>query len=128
MRYVKLDEAILLHETLMHKMQGLSGYDKARISYLESALTQIQNDKYYPSFLDKLTHLCFACVKFHPFLDGNKRTALLLSKAFVMLNCPETLNKDFYQRLEDVVVDVAEDRISKEQLKEVFARLLIQKA
>lgn len=85
MKYLSLDEAIILHNDIMEAMNGLQGYNKSQISYLESALTHIQNDEFYPSFLDKLTHLIFSCVKFHPFLDGNKRTALYIAKAFIKL-------------------------------------------
>lgn len=66
MKYLSLDEAIILHNDIMEAMNGLQGYNKSRISYLESALTHIQNDEFYPSFLDKLTHLIFSCVEFHP--------------------------------------------------------------
>ncbi|WP_346265096.1 Fic family protein [Campylobacter sputorum] len=42
----------------------------------------MQNDDFHPNFIDKITHLIFACVKFHPFLDGNKRTAIHISYVF----------------------------------------------
>ena len=72
MRYLSLDEAVILHNDIMQKMGGLQGFDKSRVGYLESALQHIKNDDFYPTLLDKLTHLVFCCVKFHPFLDGNK--------------------------------------------------------
>ena len=56
MKYLSLDEAIILHNDIMEAMNGLQGYNKSQISYLESALTHMQNDEFYPSFLDKLTH------------------------------------------------------------------------
>lgn len=110
-------------------MNGLQDYNKSQISYLESALAHIQNDDFYPSFLDKLTHLIFSCVKFHPipllnFLDGNKRTALYLAKAFIKLNRPEILREDFYEKLEDVVVNVASGEIDKERLKKILSKIL----
>lgn len=124
MKYLSLEAVIILHEDIMRTMNGLVGTHPQQIGLLDSTLNQIQNDDYYPSFLDKLTHLIFACVKFHPFLDGNKRTALYLAKAFIKLNCPQLLPKNFYQNLEEVVVELAEDKINKEKLKEILKELL----
>ncbi len=89
MKYLSFDETIALHSDIMAEMDGLQGFESSRVGYLESALEHIKNDDFYPSFLDKLTHLVFCCVKFHPFLDGNKRTAIYLAKAFIKLNVPE---------------------------------------
>ena len=124
MRYLTLDEALILHGDIMQEMQGLKGFNKAQIGLLDSALTQIQNDEFYPEFLDKITHLMFACIKFHPFLDGNKRSAIYLANAFVEFNCSELLPNDFYQKLENVVVDVASDKINKDELKGLLKGIL----
>jgi len=124
MRYLTLQDVSNLHNKMIEQMQGLQGANPQQIKLLDSALMQIQNDDYYPLFLDKLTHLIFACVKFHPFLDGNKRTALLISRAFIMMNHPELLVEDFYLQLEDVIVEVASGEISKEKLKEILKNVL----
>lgn len=42
---------------------------KHKVGYLASALEHIKNDDYYPTITDKITHLIFSCVKFHPFAD-----------------------------------------------------------
>ena len=124
MKYLSLDEAIILHNDIMEAMNGLQGYNKSQISYLESALTHIQNDEFYPSFLDKLTHLIFSCVKFHPFLDGNKRTAIYIADAFIELNYPELVCEDFYLKLEDIVVEVASGSVSNNRLREILGEIL----
>lgn len=124
MKYLSLEQVISLHSDIMESMNGLQGYNSTQITYLESTLTHIQNDEFYPSFLDKLTHLIFSCVKFHPFLDGNKRTALYIAKAFIKLNYPEFLRENFYEKLEDVVVDVASGEIDKENLKKILIEIL----
>lgn len=67
MRYIALQEAMNIHDIIIQKMQGLSGYNRVNLGYLDSALTQIQNDDFYPNFEDKLAHLMFSCIKFHPF-------------------------------------------------------------
>ncbi|EDP6822001.1 type II toxin-antitoxin system death-on-curing family toxin [Campylobacter upsaliensis] len=124
MRYLNLQEVLELHDRMIQAMDGLNGANPKQIALLDSALTQIQNDDYYPSFIDKLTHLMFACVKFHPFIDGNKRTALLLGRTFIKLNYPDSLPTDFYQKLEDVIVSVASDTISKDELAQILSAML----
>ena len=124
MKYLSIDETIALHDDIMDTMGGLKGFDKSRVAYLESALEHIQNDDFYSTFLDKITHLIFCCVKFHPFLDGNKRSAIYLAKAFIKLNALQNLPNDFYAKLENVVVDVASDEMSKESLRDFLAKLL----
>ncbi|EOG2478739.1 type II toxin-antitoxin system death-on-curing family toxin [Campylobacter upsaliensis] len=124
MRYLTLQEVLELHDRMIQAMGGLNGANPKQIALLDSALTQIQNDDYYPSFIDKLTHLMFACVKFHPFADGNKRTALLLGRTFIKLNYPDSLPTDFYQRLEYVIVSVASDELSKDELAQILSAML----
>ncbi|ENE0596579.1 type II toxin-antitoxin system death-on-curing family toxin [Campylobacter upsaliensis] len=124
MRYLTLQEVLELHDRMIQAMDGLNGANPKQIALLDSALTQIQNDDYYPSFIDKLTHLMFACVKFHPFADGNKRTALLLGRTFIKINYPDSLPTDFYQKLEDVIVSVASDTISKDELAQILSAML----
>ncbi|EJF7502148.1 Fic family protein [Campylobacter upsaliensis] len=124
MRYLSLQEVQIMHDDIINEIGGLKGANPKQIALLDSALTQIQNDDYYSSFIDKLTHLMFACVKFHPFIDGNKRTALYIAKAFIKLNYPASLPADFYQRLEDVIVSVASDEISKDELAQILSAML----
>ena len=124
MRYLSLQEVQKIHDDMLAEIGGLKGANPKQIALLDSALTQIQNDDYYPRFIDKLTHIMFACVKFHPFADGNKRTALYIAKAFIKLNHPDFLPTDFYQRLEDIIVSVASDEISKDELKQILSDML----
>lgn len=124
MKYLNIQDVMTLHQQMIEAMQGLKGVNPQQIELLESALQQIQNDDYYPNFIDKLTHIVFACVKFHPFLDGNKRTALLVARTFIVMNYPKILLENFYQNLEDVVVAVAEGKTTKEELREILQNLL----
>lgn len=124
MKYLNIQDVMTLHQQMIEAMQGLKGVNPQQIRLLESALQQIQNNDYYPNFIDKLTHIVFACVKFHPFLDGNKRTTLLVARTFIVMNYPKILLENFYQNLEDVVVAVAEGKTTKEELREILQNLL----
>ena len=85
-------------------------------------LEHIQNDLYYPTFADKMTHLIYSIVQFHMFLDGNKRTSLLLASYFMDISHYSYYTDDFIQEMEEVVA--ASGKISKEELKKIIINLL----
>ncbi|MDK0873676.1 type II toxin-antitoxin system death-on-curing family toxin (plasmid) [Clostridium perfringens] len=120
--YIDLEYAIKVHDLIIDEIGGLKGIKDS--GQLESVLEHIQNDLYYPTFADKLTHLIYSIVQFHMFLDGNKRSALLLGTYFMNINHYSYYTDIFSERMENVVVDVASGKISKEQLKEIIVELL----
>ena len=68
--YITLEEALAIHlKTVENSGGGLTQCIDSR--KLESVLCHIQNDDYYPEFVDKLTHLFFCACQFHCFADGN---------------------------------------------------------
>lgn len=122
MNYVTLDEAIELHDEIIELFGGKGGYNQVNIGYLASALDQIKNDTFYPTILEKVGHLMFSCIKFHPFLDGNKRTSIHLANFFLEFN--DISIEDFSIKMEDVVVDVAENKIDKNELLQILKQFL----
>lgn len=125
MRYFHLSFAIDYHDDMLARIGGLAGHNKTQIAYLDSALEQIQNDDYYPDFISKLTHIIFSCVKFHPFLDGNKRTAIYLGYHFANIN-NITCTNCYFIAMEDVVVKIADNSVSKDELKNILLELFRQ--
>ncbi|PAF45830.1 hypothetical protein BKH46_09175 [Helicobacter sp. 12S02634-8] len=116
MVYPSLTEVLALHSSIINEMGGLDGV--LGIGYLEGALSHIQNDTYYPTFYEKLAHLIFACVKFHPFIDGNKRTAIHIALYFIYRNNALDANTSFPLLLEEVVLDLANGKLDKKGLLE----------
>jgi death-on-curing protein len=122
--YINLEKAIFIHQKILDKEAGLKGVkDQGQI---DSILAHIQNDIYYPEFLDKITHLVFSLIKFHCFNDGNKRTALALGAYFTKLNFSSNLAEKFLVEMENIVVEVAENKIDKELLKEAIFRIMTE--
>jgi death-on-curing protein len=70
--YITIEQAIETHGKTVD-VSGGGAKGQLNIGQLDSVLEMIQNDDYYPSFEDKLTHLFFSANKFHCFEDGNKR-------------------------------------------------------
>ncbi len=63
-----------------------------------------------------LFHLC----QNHPFMDGNKRTALVSSEIFILLNDMQLTAGN--RELEELTLGVAEGRISKGEVVDFFRR------
>ena len=87
-------------------------------------LAHIQNDDYYPTFVDKLTHLFFCVCKFHAFVDGNKRLAITLSAQFLILNGYGLLTGNFINEMENISYHVAANNINKELLHEIIENFI----
>lgn len=87
---------------------------------LESVLSHIKNDEYYPSFENKLTHLFFCANKFHCFTDGNKRIAIALGAHFLLMNGYIFIVSRFISEMENISYHVASGAIDKDLLFEVI--------
>ncbi len=78
-------------------------------------------------YFDKMAHMIFSCVKFHPFLDGNKRTAIYLGCHFAKINGLDCPNQ-YYTEMENVVVKIAENSISKDDLTDILCVIFTEKS
>lgn len=121
--YFDLKHAIEVHDWIIENSGGLPG---ARdLGSLESVLDHIQNDTYYPTFEEKLVHLVFAINKFHAFNDGNKRSSLSLGAYFLELNGYDYCVRKFFLEMENIVVWLAQNTISKELLLKLITSLIM---
>ncbi len=124
--YFDAQHAIDVQGAIIEKSGGKPGVkDRGR---LDSVLHHIQNDDYYPEFLDKLTHLCFAVNKFHAFNDGNKRASLALGAFFLLINGYDHCVGQFMREMENIVVWVADGLIEKALLREIIQDIVMQEA
>jgi death on curing protein len=121
--YFDVYHAIQVHDWIVSQSGGMSGINNQ--GQLESSLTHIQNDSYYPEFTDKLTHLVFAIIQFHVFSDGNKRSSIALGAYFLELNGYDITTK-FVREMENIVVWLAEGKIDKELLRALIESLIYE--
>ncbi len=120
--YFDVAHAIREHDWIIEHSGGLPGVkDEGQLS---SVLEHIQNDLYYPSLEEKLNHLVFAINKFHAFNDGNKRSSLVLGAYFLELNGYDYCVKKFVREMENIVVWLAEGKISKGLLLKLVTSLI----
>jgi death-on-curing protein len=118
-KYLTYDEVLSVYYKMIEKSGGgLSGIIKE--GNIHSALEFVQNDDYYPTFVDKLTYLIFAFCHGHCFSDGNKRIALTVGAAFLLNNGYYWVAKNFMAQMEAVVYHVAASNIDKELLQRII--------
>ena len=83
----------------------------------------MQNDLYYPEIENKVTYLFYAINKNHSFQDGNKRASIALSAYFLEINNLSFRVNRFIEEMENIAVDVADNRIDKDLLFEIVCSL-----
>jgi len=86
--WVWIDPAVveLVHEEQLAEHGGAGGLRDAGL--LDSALAKAKNLAAYgePDAADLAAAYGFGLAKNHPFIDGNKRTAAVLTRLFLLLN------------------------------------------
>lgn len=121
--YITIEMALEIHnKTITHSGGGTR--ESLNLSNLESVLEFIQNDDYYPNFVDKLTHLFYSVCQFHCFADGNKRLAITLSAYFLLVNGYMAVAQDFFKLTEMVALNVASGKIDKTLLGDIMLAIL----
>ncbi|MEO5365769.1 MAG: Fic family protein [Magnetococcus sp. WYHC-3] len=117
--YLSLEQAIESHKLTVEKSGGGSD-GHLELGKLDSVLQHIQNDDYYPTMADKLTHLFFCACKFHSFQDGNKRIAIVLCAQMLLLNGYLYCANTFLPEMENISYHVAAGNIDKDLLREII--------
>ena len=84
--WVALDVAIAAHAEQIAEHGGGEGIREAGL--LDSAMARPQNLALYgdPDMSELAASYAFGIARNHPFVDGNKRTAAVVSETFLVLN------------------------------------------
>lgn len=122
--YFDVRHAVDVHDWIIDNSGGRHGCHDA--GQIDSILANIQNDDYYPEIVDKITHLVHSVNKFHAFVDGNKRTSIALGAYLLEINGFDYCVTRFVQELENISVWVAENRVSKELLREIIYSIMME--
>jgi len=117
--YINREQAEITHlKTVEISGGGLT--DVINIGYLDSVLEHIQNDDYYPTFEEKLTHLVWSINKNHCFSDGNKRLSITLGVQFLTINGYLFCLARFLRDMENISYHLAAGRIDKDLLERII--------
>lgn len=93
-KYLSPQQVVLIHDRMLKRFGGSAGLRD--VGLLESAVGRPQasfdrNDLYVTIF-DKAAALLQSLLKNHPFVDGNKRTALTSAGIFLKINGYQLIN------------------------------------
>ena len=118
--FLTLDEILTLHEDRIRKYGGSSGVRD--LGLLESAIGTVMatfgGEFLHETLFEMAAAYLYGICKNHPFVDGNKRTAVSAALVFLDMNGVEVAadENDFY----DLVIAVAEGRVSKAEIAVFF--------
>ncbi|MDE6536414.1 MAG: Fic family protein [Muribaculaceae bacterium] len=120
LKYLSYEDALVVYaKTVAASGGGLQGIkDEGGI---RKVLEFVQNDSYYPSFVEKLTYLVFGLCTGHYFEDSNKRVALTVGVWFLVQNGYYWHAYNFMQCMEAIIYHVAAGRIDKDLLKRIIS-------
>lgn len=116
MIWLTLEHLLEIHSLIIDATGGSTGLRD--LGRLEAAIaTQTQNvfgEELYPSIIDKAAAIIRGIIADHAFVDGNKRTAMLVGLTLVELNKIQIVFED--GEIEDFAVLIATDKIDVPQV------------
>jgi death-on-curing protein len=122
--YFDFQYAVKEHDYIIEKSGGLKGAKD--LGHLHAALDFVKDDLYYPNLEDKVSYLFYSINKNHAFNDGNKRSSVALSAYFLEINGLGNIVSKFIQHMENFAVDVADNLVDRELLKEIIESIIYE--
>jgi len=120
MIYPSVDDALRIHEILLQATGGAAGLRDLGLSALARPATAYAGIELYPTLWDKAGASAHGIAQNHPFVDGNKRTAMVVGVTFLVMNgyWLEVSQDEF----EAVGLAVAEGKLGPSDLTAWFAQ------
>lgn len=112
-------DVIRLHDAIVAEHGGLSGTRDEKL--LASALTRpftglSDGTEFFTSIHAKASVLLHSIIQYHPFVDGNKRTATAITQIFLLEN---GFHWDFgQQEIVDFVIGIAASKTPREEIEQ----------
>ena len=121
--YLSLEVVLELHRRQLAEFGGAEGIrnQSGLESAVESPKATFDGQDLYPTVFLKAAAYTFHLAESQAFVDGNKRTALDVGLTFLAINGYEIENEEL--ALYDALIAIAEKKMSKEQLADLFKRL-----
>ncbi|OFV84582.1 MAG: hypothetical protein A2W26_10605 [Acidobacteria bacterium RBG_16_64_8] len=114
--FLTVEEVLVIHEDQLRRYGGAAGLRD--LGLLESAVRAPEFAAYYSSSSDLFWLAAIYMTRLiqdHPFVDANKRTAVVAAGVFLRLNGIRLSSAAKYKRrLEDLAVSVAQGRAGEE--------------
>lgn len=116
MKMISIDQVMVLHQKIIDVTGGKNGIrDKNLLeSALNNAFATFDSIELYQSIEEKCANICFAIIKNHPFIDGNKRLGIYI---MLILLDHNNINIEFEQNeLVGLGLGIAESRYDQKSI------------
>ncbi len=122
MRYLSAEQVLFIHSRLIDETGGSHGIRD--VGLLQSAVGRSKatcdGKDLYPDIFQKVAALMESLIKNHPFVDGNKRTAI--TSAGILLQMNGFIIETSQKELERFTLSMAHGKIPVEDAAEWFKR------
>jgi death on curing protein len=119
--FLTLEDVLEIHDDQIKRYGGKTGIrdQNLLLSAISQPLSTFDGQYLHKTFSDKAGAYLFHLCQNHPFIDGNKRTALVSALMFLaMNNCPFDYQET---SLEELVLEVAEGKTKKDGISAFFS-------
>lgn len=117
-KYLSIAQVLYIHDQMIKQFGGSFGVRD--IGLLESAMARpgatFNGQNLYTDIFDKAAALLQSLLKNHPFVDGNKRTALTSAGLFLKINGWQLINN--HEKEVEFGVKVDNTNLTLEQISE----------
>lgn len=126
MNYLTPEQVLFIHYRIIEETGGSHGIRD--VTLLQSALARpmatFDKNDLYPDIFSKAAALMHSVIKNHPFVDGNKRTAVTTASLFLLRNgyCLRSSNKE----LERFTLKVTAKDVELHEIAKWFKRYSIK--
>ncbi len=116
MIFITLEEVLDWHHQMIEQFGGLHGIRDLGLltSAIEMPKASFQGKYLHPSVFDQAAAYLFHIINNHPFVDGNKRSAIVTALTFLLVNGIKLTHNS--NTLEDFVVEIAQGMHSKKEI------------
>jgi len=85
--YPSYESVIEAHERIVKASGGTAGIlSSSNLHYILDTVKDIRKGSEFDALVSKAAYILYNIITLHPFVDGNKRTAFEITKAFLQLN------------------------------------------
>lgn len=116
MKYLTTPQVLAIHDQMVKRFRGSHGVRDIGLveSAVERPLTSYDGQDLYVTIFEKAAALLQSLLKNHPFVDGNKRSALTSAGIFLKINGHEL--KNYHEEEVEFAVAVDNKNLSLEEI------------
>ncbi len=120
MKTLSVEQIVAIHSLLIQETGGADGLrDLGRLESVVASQTQeVFGEAIYRGYPEKAAVIARSIIGDHPFVDGNKRSAMLCAITFLEINSITFTAKQ--GELEDFAVKVATDHLEIKEIAQWF--------